>query len=44
MSHRMNLDEAPRGYDLFMRKEDAVMKIVLRSWRHLLMRYLLISL
>jgi threonine dehydrogenase-like Zn-dependent dehydrogenase len=30
-SHEMNLDEAPRGYDMFMHKRDEVMKIILRS-------------
>lgn len=31
VSHRMKLDDAPRGYDMFMRKQDHVMKIVLRA-------------
>jgi threonine dehydrogenase-like Zn-dependent dehydrogenase len=31
VSHRMKLDDTPRGYDLFMRKQDHVMKIVLRT-------------
>jgi threonine dehydrogenase-like Zn-dependent dehydrogenase len=31
VSHHMNLDETPHGYDMFMRKQDSVMKIVLRS-------------
>jgi len=31
VSHHMNLDETPRGYDMFMHKQDNVMKIVLRS-------------
>ncbi|HEY0481379.1 MAG TPA: zinc-dependent alcohol dehydrogenase [Kofleriaceae bacterium] len=31
VSHHMNLDDTPRGYDMFMRKQDNVMKIVLRS-------------
>jgi threonine dehydrogenase-like Zn-dependent dehydrogenase len=31
ISHRMNLDDTPRGYDMFMRKQDDVMKIVLRA-------------
>jgi threonine dehydrogenase-like Zn-dependent dehydrogenase len=31
VSHHMNLDETPKGYDLFMRKQDNVMKIVLRA-------------
>jgi threonine dehydrogenase-like Zn-dependent dehydrogenase len=30
-SHHMNLDEAAQGYDMFMHKEDEVMKIILRS-------------
>ena len=31
VSHPMNLDDTPRGYDMFMRKQDDVMKIVLRA-------------
>jgi len=31
VSHHMNLDDTPRGYDMFMHKEDEVMKIILRS-------------
>ncbi|HMG55394.1 MAG TPA: zinc-binding dehydrogenase, partial [Kofleriaceae bacterium] len=31
VSHHMNLDDAPRGYDMFMHKQDDVMKIVLRA-------------
>jgi threonine dehydrogenase-like Zn-dependent dehydrogenase len=31
VSHHMNLDETPKGYDLFMRKQENVMKIVLRA-------------
>ena len=31
VSHHMNLDDAARGYDMFMRKQDDVMKIVLRA-------------
>jgi len=31
VSHHMNLDDTPKGYDLFMRKQDDVMKIILRS-------------
>jgi threonine dehydrogenase-like Zn-dependent dehydrogenase len=31
VSHHMNLDETPRGYDMFMHKQDGAMKIVLRS-------------
>jgi threonine dehydrogenase-like Zn-dependent dehydrogenase len=31
VSHHMNLDDTPKGYDMFMRKQDDVMKIVLRS-------------
>jgi hypothetical protein len=27
----MNLNDAPKGYDMFMRKQDEVMKIVLRA-------------
>jgi threonine dehydrogenase-like Zn-dependent dehydrogenase len=31
ISHYMNLDDAPKGYDMFVHKEDEVMKIILRS-------------
>jgi threonine dehydrogenase-like Zn-dependent dehydrogenase len=31
VSHHMNLSEAAQGYDMFMHKQDEVMKIVLRS-------------
>jgi threonine dehydrogenase-like Zn-dependent dehydrogenase len=31
VSHHMNLDDSARGYDMFMHKQDDVMKIVLRS-------------
>jgi threonine dehydrogenase-like Zn-dependent dehydrogenase len=31
VSHEMNLDDTPKGYDMFMHKRDEVMKIVLRS-------------
>jgi threonine dehydrogenase-like Zn-dependent dehydrogenase len=31
VSHHMNLDDAAKGYDMFMHKQDDVMKIVLRS-------------
>jgi len=31
VSHHMNLEEAPRGYDMFHRKQDGAMKIVLRA-------------
>jgi threonine dehydrogenase-like Zn-dependent dehydrogenase len=31
VSHQMSLDEAPRGYDMFMHKRDDVMKIILRA-------------
>jgi len=31
VSHYMNLDEAPKGYDMFNHKQDEVMKIILRS-------------
>jgi threonine dehydrogenase-like Zn-dependent dehydrogenase len=30
ISHRMNLSDAPKGYDIFLHKEDESMKIVLR--------------
>jgi threonine dehydrogenase-like Zn-dependent dehydrogenase len=31
VTHHMKLDEAAQGYDMFMHKEDEVMKIILRS-------------
>ena len=31
ISHKMNLDEAPAGYDLFMNKADACTKVVLSA-------------
>jgi threonine dehydrogenase-like Zn-dependent dehydrogenase len=31
VSHHMNLDEAAAGYDMFMHKQDDVMKIILRA-------------
>jgi threonine dehydrogenase-like Zn-dependent dehydrogenase len=31
VSHHMSLDDAARGYDMFMRKQDSAMKIVLRA-------------
>ncbi|HEX4455971.1 MAG TPA: zinc-dependent alcohol dehydrogenase [Kofleriaceae bacterium] len=31
VSHHMNLDDAAKGYDMFMRKQDDAMKIILRS-------------
>lgn len=31
VSHHMQLADAPRGYDMFMRKQDGVMKIILRT-------------
>jgi len=31
VSHHMNLDDTPKGYDMFMTKQDEVMKIVLRA-------------
>jgi threonine dehydrogenase-like Zn-dependent dehydrogenase len=31
VSHHMNLDDTANGYDMFMHKQDEVMKIVLRS-------------
>jgi threonine dehydrogenase-like Zn-dependent dehydrogenase len=30
-THEMNLDDSPKGYDMFMHKQDEVMKIILRS-------------
>lgn len=31
ISHHMSLDDCPRGYDMFMNKEDEVMKIIMTS-------------
>ena len=31
VSHHRSLDEAPRGHDMFLRKQDHAMKIILRS-------------
>ena len=31
VSHEMNLDDCAKGYDMFMHKQDEVMKIILRS-------------
>jgi threonine dehydrogenase-like Zn-dependent dehydrogenase len=31
ISHHMTLDDAPRGYDMFVHKRDNAMKIVLRT-------------
>jgi threonine dehydrogenase-like Zn-dependent dehydrogenase len=31
VSHHMNLDEAANGYDMFMHKQDDVMKILMHS-------------
>lgn len=31
VSHRLNLDQAPHGYDLFMNKADACTKVVLTA-------------
>ena len=31
VSHHLNLDDAPRAYDMFMNKQDDVMKVVLRA-------------
>ena len=30
ITHRMHLDDAPAGYEMFMNKEDECMKVVLR--------------
>ena len=30
-THEMNLDDCAKGYDMFMHKQDEVMKIILRS-------------
>ena len=31
ITHRLPLEEAPRGYDLFLHKEDECMKVVLKT-------------
>ena len=31
ITHRMRLDEAPRGYDMFLNKEDNCEKVVLKT-------------
>jgi threonine dehydrogenase-like Zn-dependent dehydrogenase len=31
VSHHMKLDDVAKGYDMFMRKQDDAMKIILRS-------------
>jgi threonine dehydrogenase-like Zn-dependent dehydrogenase len=31
ISHRMSLEDAPRGYDMFLHKQDECMKVVLRN-------------
>jgi threonine dehydrogenase-like Zn-dependent dehydrogenase len=31
ITHRMRLDDAPRGYEMFLRKQDNCEKIVLRT-------------
>jgi threonine dehydrogenase-like Zn-dependent dehydrogenase len=31
ISHRLKLDDAPRGYDMFMHKEDDCTKVVLAA-------------
>ena len=31
ITHRLSLEEAPRGYELFLRKQDDCMKVVLRT-------------
>jgi threonine dehydrogenase-like Zn-dependent dehydrogenase len=30
ITHRLPLDEAPRGYDMFLNKEDDCLKVVLK--------------
>jgi len=30
ITHRMNLDDAPAGYEVFLNKEDECMKVVLK--------------
>jgi threonine dehydrogenase-like Zn-dependent dehydrogenase len=32
VTHRMSLDEAPQGYDMFLRKRDGCVKIVMDPW------------
>src|SRR5581483_1249889 len=32
ITHRMRLDDAPRGYKMFRDKEDGCVKVVLRPW------------
>jgi threonine dehydrogenase-like Zn-dependent dehydrogenase len=32
ITHRMRLDDAARGYDIFNRKEDNCLKVVLNPW------------
>jgi threonine dehydrogenase-like Zn-dependent dehydrogenase len=34
ISHPMMLDEAPKGYDIFVHKEDECMKCVLKPMWH----------
>ena len=31
ITHRMRLSDAPRGYDMFVHKEDECMKVVLKA-------------
>jgi threonine dehydrogenase-like Zn-dependent dehydrogenase len=31
ITHRMNLEDAPKGYDIFVHKEDECMKVVLTT-------------
>jgi len=30
VTHRLRLDEAPKGYDIFLHKEDECVKVVLK--------------
>ncbi len=30
ITHRLSLDDAPRGYDMFLHKEDGCVKVVLK--------------
>jgi threonine dehydrogenase-like Zn-dependent dehydrogenase len=32
ITHRLPLDEAPRGYEMFLHKQDGCMKVVLKPW------------
>jgi threonine dehydrogenase-like Zn-dependent dehydrogenase len=32
ITHRMALDDAPEGYDIFLKKKEGCEKVVLRPW------------